>query len=60
LQDPGHEGPAAIVPKADLVRRRGEVVGAKVRVRELAETLSADQTHDVVLVDGPARIEPLW
>ena len=55
----GHEGPAAIVPKADLVRGRGEVVGAEVRVRELAEALSADQTHDVILVDRPPRIEPL-
>jgi hypothetical protein len=34
-------------------------MGAEVRVRELAEGLSADQTHDVVLVDGPPRIEPL-
>jgi hypothetical protein len=34
-------------------------MGAEVRVRELAEGLSADQTHDVVLMDGPPRIEPL-
>ena len=55
----GHEGPAAIVPKAELIRRGREVVGPEVCVRELAEALSADQTHDVLLVDGPPRIEPL-